>query len=63
MLNREKAMEILRGLYAEKDFASLKRNFIFLSYLLTEEDKSKIRPYLDSEEAKKSAKILDGKLI
>jgi hypothetical protein len=53
----------LRGLYYEKDFASLKRNFIFLSYLLTEEDKSKIRPYLDSEEAKKAAKILDGKLI
>ncbi len=62
-MNREEVLKKLRELYKEKDFKSLKRNFLMHSYALTEEDKEKIKKVLYPGIVIQAAKILGGKIL
>jgi len=62
-MNREAVLKKLRELYKEKDFESLKRNFLLYSYALTEEDKEKIKKVLYPGIVIQAAKILGGKIL
>lgn len=62
-MNREEILKKLRELYEEKDFKSLKRNFLMYSYALTEEDKEKIKKVIYPDIVIEAAKILGGKIL
>lgn len=62
-MNREEVLKKLRELYREKDFKSLKRNFLMYSYALTEEDKEKIKKVIYPDIVIEAAKILGGKIL